>query len=403
MSSILNTTELIRSIKRRAFIPKDQRTFQDEDFLEMATEEINIGLMDQLIIARGDYLVYHIDLPLDPSVKEYAIPARAHGNKLRDVVIVDSNFKVVQELSQISLDEQFDEDGYYNYNTIAYNTFFIENNMVVLNQDNIEANYYLRMYFYMRPNKLVPVARGATVQSFSTTYEVDNISPLSGLITNISATNPIVITSANHGLVSNDKIQITGSDSTPSVDGNYTVTYIDENNFSVESFDVEPVVTLLGTTGNWAKLVEVYSIQLDVVPKHFSTSIQYDVTEGISPNKIKYYNIYANSLNLVTKVITFPKSSVLELSTGDYFTLMQESIVPNVPTEYHPIIAQRVAVACLEAMGDEQHKTSAERKLAQMEKAVLRIVTNRVEGAPKKIKNRHGTLRQTRNIRRWSY
>lgn len=398
MSSILNSSELIRSIKRRAMIPKDQRTFTDEDFLEMATEEVNIGLMDQLIIARGDYLVYHVDIPLDPEVQKYAIPSRAHGNKLRDVAIIDSNERIVQELSQISLDEQFDEDGYYNYNTVVYNTFFIENNEVVLNQDNIEANYALRMYFYMRPNKLVPVARGATVQSFTSTYEVDAINPLSGLITDISVANPTVITSANHGLVGGDMVQITASDSTPVIDGNYAVTYIDENTFSVEVN-----VTVAGTTGSWSKLLEVYSIQLDTVPKHFTTTIKYDLTEGISPNKIKTYDIYANSLNLVTKVISFPKEDLPSVSIGDHFTLQQETIVPNVPTEYHPIIAQRVAVACLEAMGDEQHKNSAERKLAQMEKSVLRIVTNRVEGAPKKIKNRHGTLKQTRNIRRWSF
>ena len=45
MSSVLKTSDLIRSIKRRAMIPSSQETFTDEDFLEMATEEVNLGLV----------------------------------------------------------------------------------------------------------------------------------------------------------------------------------------------------------------------------------------------------------------------------------------------------------------------------------------------------------------------
>ena len=61
MSSILKTGDLIRSIKRRAFIPNSQETFTDEDLLEMATEEVNIGLVPLIQRMHEEHLVY---LPL---------------------------------------------------------------------------------------------------------------------------------------------------------------------------------------------------------------------------------------------------------------------------------------------------------------------------------------------------
>ncbi len=75
-----------------------------------------------------------------------------------------------------------------------------------------------------------------------------DISP-SNTITNISVANPTVITSASHGLFNGDQIMISGSDSTPSIDGLYTVTRTGVNTFTI------PVnVTVGGTKGSWATL-----------------------------------------------------------------------------------------------------------------------------------------------------
>lgn len=65
-------------------------------------------------------------------------------------------------------------------------------------------------------------------------------------ITGISVANPTVITSTAHGLTNGAVITIYNSNSTPSVNGEYTITYINANTFSI------PVnVTVLGTTGSW--------------------------------------------------------------------------------------------------------------------------------------------------------
>ena len=64
-------------------------------------------------------------------------------------------------------------------------------------------------------------------------------------ISSISAANPTVITTTTpHGLINQDKVIITDSNSTPSVDGEYQITYISPTSFSI------PVnVTVAGTRG----------------------------------------------------------------------------------------------------------------------------------------------------------
>lgn len=390
MSSILDSKKLISSIKRRAFIPESQETFSQDDFLEMATEEVNIGLMDQIMTARGDYLVYFEDIALDGTQTEFPIPSRAHGNKLRDAHIVSSDGRTVKELTQITLDELAD----YDTNFQNADAFYLRNNLIILTSAVVTRGDYLRLYFYMRPNKLVLNERAVTASAIATGYEIDTVEPNNGSITEI--TDQEIVTSANHNLNSGDFVIITGSDSTPSIDGIYSIAVISPNSFSITGVDV----TIPGTVGSWNLAVEVYTATSVVFPKHFTTAITYDIVAAVSPNKIKHYDLYANSINNTTKTISFRVSDIgTDFVVGDYVTKAEETIVPNLPTEYHSVLAQMVAVACLESMGDTNGMQSAEKKLNKMQKSVLNIVTNRVEGAPKKIKNRNGTLNQTMNSR----
>lgn len=320
MASVMLSSDIIGSIESRAQVPIDRITFTNERLLLMATEEINIGIMSQLIKARGDYLVYSIDVPLDPAIKKYQIPARAYGNKLRECSIVDADGNTVWEMSQITMEDLSDYD--FNFSSRNGSAFYIENNFIVPVSANIQTGQFLRMYFYLRPNALVLNNRGGTISSISD-----------------------------------------------------------------------------GVEG----IIPVKVVSFSTLPKHFSTAIKYDITAAASPNKVVRWDLSPVAVNTTLKTVSFPIDSLTDVIVGDYLTQAEETIVPNVPTEYHPIIAQRVAIMCLEAMGDEQNKQSAERKLARMETDVLSVITSRVEGAPKKIKNRHGTINQGlgKLFRRW--
>ena len=68
--------------------------------------------------------------------------------------------------------------------------------------------------------------------------------PAGNTITGISVANPTVITSVGHGFTSGDVVRIFNSNSTPNIDGEWTVTVT-----GVDTFTIPIAVTVLGTTG----------------------------------------------------------------------------------------------------------------------------------------------------------
>jgi hypothetical protein len=398
MSSILKTDALIKSIKRRGFLPRSQETFLDEDFLEMATEEINLGLVPLIQRMHEEHLIYSVDIDLESGVIRYPIPARAHGNKLRDVYLVDENNNVY-DMHRYSIGDIADFNGTTSY--VNNRGFYLENNDIVLSNFETTSSQKLRVYFYMRPNSLVTEDRSVTVSSIALETEQNNITPKSGSFSSISAAASAVVTSVAHGLTNGDKLIISGSDSTPSIDGVRVVSIIDSNTFSV------PVTTTIsGSTGSWILGLDVKTIAFLKTPKEFASTTYFDLVQHVSPNKIISYDLRVNTLNQSSNTISFPASSVPSISVGNYITAAEQTIVPNIPTELHPLLAQRVAIACLEAMGDEANKVSAERKLKEMEMNANTFLDNRVEGAQIKIKSKHSPLVSTLNTlgrrnRRW--
>jgi hypothetical protein len=398
VSSILKNDALIRTIRRRGFIPESQDTFSEDDFLEMATEEVNIGLIPLVMKMHEEHIIYYEDVELQLDVLKYAIPSRAHGNKLRDVFLIDNNGNLF-DMARYSLGEISDFKNTTSY--VSNRGFYLENNNVCLVNFEVGQNHKLRMYFYMRPNKLVSVSRGAIASTLNTQFEQDYISPKSGSASAISIATRAVITSVGHGLNSGEYVSITGSDSTPSIDGLYEIAVT-----SSDSFSINVTTTVAGTSASWIKQLQVVQANLSSIPAALSSALKFDIVQSISPNKIIHYDLVANVINQTLSTISFAASKVPNIVQGSYITAAEESVVANIPTELHPLLAQRVAVACLEAMGDEQNKQSAERKLKQMEDNAMTFLDNRVEGAQIKIKSKNSALVSTLNQyakrnRRW--
>ena len=73
------------------------------------------------------------------------------------------------------------------------------------------------------------------------------IASKTGSVTNASPSNPTVISSTGHGLLTGRIINISGSDSYPSINGVHQVTVLDANTFSIQVSVITP-----GTVGTWA-------------------------------------------------------------------------------------------------------------------------------------------------------
>lgn len=142
------------------------------------------------------------------------------------------------------------------------------------------------------------------------------------------------------------------------------------------------------------------TITLSTMPSKFTTLLQYDFVGYRSPNKIKVWDIRPTEVNASLKYIKFNLSDIEdvlgEIKVGDYVCQAEESPVPNIPTEMHPVLAQLTAVHALESLGDSEGLANAQKRLERMEKSVMQLVDDRVELAPKKIKPRNGTLSEAR-------
>jgi hypothetical protein len=310
----LTSDSLIASIKRRAMLPTSNSTFQDDDFLAMANEEMNIGMVPSIIQMQQDYLLTTEVVPLTTNQSRYKIPSRAIGNKLYDVMYKDTNGNFM-EMTRI---EKADLPAYNGPYTIGYaRMFYVENGDIVIFPDVTGTpTGSLEMSFYIRPNQLVAESRVGVISAINT------------------------------------------------------------------------------STGE---------ITLENLPSVFNLSESYDFIEVTSPHVLLSYDLVPTSINTTTKTITFnPAQLPDDLEVGDHIALANESMIPQIPSDLHVVLAHRVATRCLEALGDTQGLQNANAKLVEMESKSNTLINNRVSSAPQKIINRSSVLRDSIARRRRS-
>jgi hypothetical protein len=148
-------------------------------------------------------------------------------------------------------------DGVYKVSAVSSHTFVITSTLpVLIAGTSASAKYSYAYDLSAEPGDnlrtdLVALATQMDLdpglQDNTWTSSIAAIGP--GTITDISATNPTVITSAAHGLETGRYVIISSTDSVPVIDGQYQVTVIDANTFSI------PVsVQVEGTTGFFSTL-----------------------------------------------------------------------------------------------------------------------------------------------------
>ena len=154
------------------------------------------------------------------------------------------------------------------------------------------------------------------------------------------------------------------------------------------------------------------TFRLSQVGRNFSLDQEFDIVGKRTPNKIKIFDKEATDINTGNAgYITFNKDDIEgslssdgkqygEIIVGDYITLAEQSPVPNIPTEMHPVLAQAGAIHILEALGDTEALSNAQRRMDKMSKSVQNLVDDRVELSPKKIKPRHNALSSVLRLNR---
>lgn len=310
MALYLTSSSLITSIKRRGQIPTSQKTFKDDDFLDLANEEIIVSIVPELLDKHEDYLLRTDEVSVIPSKNRYKIPHRAIGGKLYDLAWKDTSGTIF-EMTRIPKSHISD----YNTQTThaTPRAYYIESNEVFIVSSMGSTGGSLLFMYYIRPNELVSENRVGTI------------------------------------------------------------TAIDVN------------------TG---------ILTLDIVPSIFSTNLKFDLLQLDTPHKTLGMDLVATSIT--ASYIQFsPGSLPDDLQIGDMVAKAQECIIPQIPSEMHTMLAQRVVERVLESIGDQNGATLSKVKNQEYETKLNSLINNRVENSPKKIINRHGRLGKGTSLNRF--
>lgn len=145
-------------------------------------------------------------------------------------------------------------------------------------------------------------------------------------------------------------------------------------------------------------------IGLANIPEDFSITKKFDLISTSAPFKTLNPSITASALNNTTNTLTVAITDISDkLQVGDHVALEGECIIPQVPQELHAMLAHRVAMRCMEAQGDLEGMQAASAKAQRMEGKLASLIDNRVEEAPRKVWNRHSSLRRGLFRRRYKY
>lgn len=195
----INTTEfladtLLRSIRRKAFMPLNDETFTDTDVLEMATEELRDYVVPTLKSINEEFLIRVQDYTVasQQDNKVYVLPERCSAEVLKDVQYSDGSGGFIP-LSRIEPENSF-RFGTSGLSTGGSVYYYLQDDQVILTA--VPSFTTLRIRYFMRPNKLVKVADALTVSSFdaglrfiTTTIDTDTFTAFgtSGVVDIISA------------------------------------------------------------------------------------------------------------------------------------------------------------------------------------------------------------------------
>jgi hypothetical protein len=122
-------------------------------------------------------------------------------------------------------------------------------------------------------------------------------------ITGNTVANPTVVTSVGHGLSTNDVIYIVNSNCSPTIDGQRTVTRIDDDTFSVAVN-----VTTAGTRGEWLTTTE-YNLVTNAGFTYSAMKDDHEHLQGKTGAFVCYKNT-VNGSNQTTQQIIYNTGSV---------------------------------------------------------------------------------------------
>jgi hypothetical protein len=380
--------ELIDAVKRKISVPLTQVTFTDDDFLNFANEEMFLSQIPSIMQFHEEYLVNTEVIPLVENVSNYAIPSRAIGMKLRDLFYQDSNNNLYP-LANVGLGNA---DSYSYGSTGVGQTprfFYLEgDDIVIVPKMNGSITGSIVAKYYLRPNSLVLNERAAICNAFVKMITVTNASMVSGdrLVIDdlvLVAGTDFAIGASSTATAANIATAISSSD-------DYSAT----SDGAVVSVVFEDISVEFSTTSAGLAISTQTGIQCDSIPEHFVEGMLVDFLQTEGGHRTYSFDVEVPTGGVTSDAVYFDDDDIpSKFVVGDYICEQNECIIPQIPSDLHNLLAERTCARVQESLGDIQGVSTTTARISQLEASQSVLIDSRVDGAPRKVVNRHSLLR----------
>lgn len=399
----LTSDDLIDIVKKRISFPISENTLSEEDILKFATYELFDSQVPAILEYHEEFFVFTQDMPLETDKVRYQIPDRAIGMALRDVFLrsIDGNLR---EMTRIAPEGKayFQQAGSTNNDIYR---FYIENDDIVLSNKNVFPNGQgLVVTYYLRPNSLVPSSRAATAKYFTKILTVNNDNIKTGVHATTFTVGAVTLT-AGIDFQKGGNSSVTSSNIATALLGQGINATATSNTVTVHTklqkttFSTSDSTAISLQNGLGIQFINIPTCIIEAYQAE-SGIIDFLQTKGGHRTYKIGYELPKNSISGDT--INFPEGGIPEnFVVGDYICLENESIIPQIPSDLHSLLAEKTCSRILMSIGDQGGLQTSTLKIAELERKQATIIDNRVEGSPIKIVNKFSMLRLQKKTRRW--
>lgn len=168
-------TSLIASVKRRCSVPTAQSLFENTDFAALLSEEMQSVIVPLILSEQEDYFIHYKDYTIDGSTKEFRVPDRAIGGKLKNLGFYNSAADSLDLRPRLSIEDYGNRRGNFIHDLTGY---YLQDNKIVFNPAPTNSGDKLRVYYYRRPSNLVQISEAGKITAIDTTAKQVTINTL---------------------------------------------------------------------------------------------------------------------------------------------------------------------------------------------------------------------------------
>lgn len=137
------------------------------------------------------------------------------------------------------------------------------------------------------------------------------------------------------------------------------------------------------------------TITISTPPAGYAGNTSWDIVRGRPGFELLGFDLPGA---LLGSTLTMGGPLPSDLALGDWVCLPEQTPIPQIPAELHPLLAERVAAAFLRSQGDKEGYAASKAEQSRLEADALVLLSQRIGGEVRKVINRGGLFRRQR---RW--